>query len=185
MKNIYSLIDELQKKINMHRPLSPHLLKQIREYYRIGLTYTSNAIEGNSLTESETKIILEDGITIGGKRMIEHFEAIGHSDAYSYLYDLAKKNEITQDDIKRLHHLFYFRIDEEKAGNYRTERAYITGSKYPLPGPDQLYDLMDQFMVMLARLRKKKIRLKWQHWHIKSLFLFIRLLMAMGEWHAY
>ncbi len=156
MKNIYSLIDELQKKINMHRPLSPHLLKQIREYYRIGLTYTSNAIEGNSLTESETKIILEDGITIGGKRMIEHFEAIGHSDAYSYLYDLAKKNEITQDDIKRLHHLFYFRIDEEKAGNYRTERAYITGSKYPLPGPDQLYDLMDQFMVMLARLRKEK-----------------------------
>lgn len=90
MKNIYVQIDELQKKINKHRPLPAKLLKEIREYYRIGLTYTSNAIEGNSLTESETKIVLEEGITIGGKRLIEHLEAIGHSDAYNHVYDLVK-----------------------------------------------------------------------------------------------
>ncbi len=156
MNTIYSQIDELQKKIDSHRPLIQPILKQIREYYRIGLTYTSNALEGNSLTESETKIVLEDGITIGGKRLIDHLEAIGHSDAYNYLYDLVKKADITQDDILRLHHLFYFRIDEAKAGEYRTERAYITGSKYPLPVPQELPNLLDQMVVALRQLRKEK-----------------------------
>lgn len=54
------------------RPLSRQALKQLKEYYRIGLTYSSNALEGNSLTETETKIVLEDGITIGGKPLKDH-----------------------------------------------------------------------------------------------------------------
>ncbi len=156
MKNIYHSIDDFQKEINKHRPLSAALFAQIKEYYRIGLTYSSNAIEGNSLTESETKIVLEDGITIGGKRLIEHLEAIGHSDAYSYLYELVKNDEIATDDIKRLHHLFYFRIDEEKAGEYRKTHAFITGSKYPLPAPGQLIDLMEELPIAIARFRKEK-----------------------------
>lgn len=156
MKNIYNQIDDLQKKINENRPLAANLLKQIKEYYRIGLTYSSNAIEGNSLTESETKIVLEEGITIGGKRLIEHFEAIGHSDAYNYLYELMKNTDITQDDIRRLHHLFYFRIDENNAGEYRKSRAYITGSKYSLPMPNELPDLMDQLIIAMRRFRKEK-----------------------------
>lgn len=156
MKNLYTQIDELQKKINAHRPLSVKLLKEIREYYRVGLTYTSNAIEGNSLTESETKVVLEEGITIGGKRIIEHLEAIGHSDAYNYIYDLVKNKTITTEDICRLHHLFYFRIDEENAGKYRKERAIITGSQYALPTPAQLPDLMDELIVSIGKLRKEK-----------------------------
>ena len=72
--------EQLQQEINSMRPLSKHALKQLKEYYRIGLTYSSNALEGNSLTESETKVVLEDGITIGGKPLKDHFEAIGHSD---------------------------------------------------------------------------------------------------------
>lgn len=156
MKSIYVQIDELQKKINAHRPLSTQLLKEIREYYRVGLTYTSNAIEGNSLTESETKVILEEGITIGGKRLIEHLEAIGHSDAYNYIYNLIQNTEITVEDICRLHHLFYFRIDEENAGKYRKTRAIITGSKYTLPAPGQLEGLMDELIVSIKKLRKDK-----------------------------
>lgn len=156
MKTIYKQIDELQKKINQHRPLHHKILEQIKEYYRIGLTYTSNAMEGNSLTESETKIILEDGITIGGKRIIEHLEVLGHSDAYYYLYNLIKSNDITEDDIKRLHHLFYFRINEEKAGVYRDSRAVITGSKYALPNPEELPDLMDQLFIAIKKIRKEK-----------------------------
>lgn len=156
MKNLYTQIDELQKKINSHRPLPAQLLKEIREYYRVGLTYTSNAIEGNSLTESETKVVLEEGITIGGKRLIEHLEAIGHSDAYNYIYNLIKNNEITIEDICRLHHLFYFRIDEENAGRYRKTRAIITGSQYSLPVPAQLPDLMNELVVSIKKLRKEK-----------------------------
>lgn len=72
-------IDKLQKKINKHRPLSVDFAKQVREYYRVGFTYSSNALEGNSLTESETKVVLEDGLTIGGKTLKDHYEAIGHA----------------------------------------------------------------------------------------------------------
>lgn len=156
MKNIYTQIDQLQKRIKAHPALNTNLLAQIKEYYRIGLTYSSNALEGNSLTETETKIVLEDGITIGGKRLVEHFEAIGHSDAYEYLYTLAKKTEVTTDDLLRLHHLFYFRIDEKNAGVYRTTRAFITGSKYTVPQPNEIPDLMDQLAISIQKLRKEK-----------------------------
>ena len=85
MPDIFNEIDKLHEEINSLRPLDNNLLKQIREYYRIGLTYTSNALEGNSLTETETKIVIEDGITIGGKPLKDHFEAIGHSEAFDFM----------------------------------------------------------------------------------------------------
>lgn len=75
----------------------------MREYFRIGFTYTSNALEGNSLTEIETKIVIEDGITIGGKSLRDHYEAIGHSEAYDLLFTMAKRKEITEGQIEELH----------------------------------------------------------------------------------
>ena len=78
--------DNLQEKIRSHRPLDAFELKQFKEYYRIGLTYSSNALEGNSLTESETKVVLEDCITIGGKPLKDLFEAVGHCEAFDLLY---------------------------------------------------------------------------------------------------
>jgi len=83
-------IDKLQKEIDSIRPLNIEEIKQLKEYYRIGLTYSSNAIEGNSLTESETKIILEDGITIGGKTLKDHLEVVGHSDLMIIFYNYQK-----------------------------------------------------------------------------------------------
>jgi Fic family protein len=107
MRDIFAEIDELQKEINALRPLGDHLLKQIKGYYRVGLTYSSNALEGNSLTETETKIVLEEGIAIGGKPLKDHYEAIGHSEAYDFLYTISKKKDIAEDDIKGLHRLFF------------------------------------------------------------------------------
>src|ERR1035437_2795784 len=72
---------KLLEKIRVRRSLDSYEVKQLKEYYRIGLTWSSNALEGNSLTESETKVVLEDGITIGGKPLKDHFEAVGHSEA--------------------------------------------------------------------------------------------------------
>ncbi|HQP25991.1 MAG TPA: hypothetical protein PLP16_12540, partial [Smithellaceae bacterium] len=66
MKETLKKIDLIKSKIDAFRPIDAHLLKQLREYFRIGMTYSSNALEGNSLTETETKIVIEDGITIGG-----------------------------------------------------------------------------------------------------------------------
>ena len=156
MKDIFKEIDALQKEINSYRPLNAHLLKQIREYYRIGLTYTSNALEGNTLTESETKIVLEEGITIGGKPLKDHLEALGAAEAYDYLYTLAQEKTIREDNIERLHRLIFFRIDELDAGRYRKHKALITGSKYPLPKPGDLPSLMKNLIPNMDELRKKK-----------------------------
>ena len=155
MNEILKEIDKLQEEINAYRPLPPNTLKQLKEYYRVGLTYTSNALEGNSLTETETKVVLEDGITIGGKPIKDYYEALGHSEAYDYIYKLAKDKGFTGDDIKKLHKFFYHRIDETKAGKYRKEKVFISGSKYSLPSPEKVPELMDDFIDRVKDLEKK------------------------------
>jgi len=139
-------VDELQKEINNYRPLPPNALKQLKEYYRIGLTYSSNALEGNSLTETETKIVLEEGITIGGKPLKDHYEAIGHSEAYDYLFRLSKNKIITEEDILELHKLFYYRIDKENAGVYRKTPVIISGVDVKFPPPSKIKGLMQEFV---------------------------------------
>ena len=84
-------IEANKSKIDQFRPLSLSLVQQIRAYWRVGLTYSSNAIEGNTLTETETKVLIEDGLTIGGKSLRETFEVVGHSDAMTFLYDFVDK----------------------------------------------------------------------------------------------
>lgn len=148
-------VDKLQQEISRHRPLNRNALKQLKEYFRIGLTYSSNAIEGNSLTETETKIVLEDGITIGGKPLKDHYEAVGHSEAFDLLYKLAKNREITEKDILSLHKLFYHLIDGKNAGRYRKQPVIITGSTLEPPAPHEIKPLMQQFAVDLPELRKK------------------------------
>ena len=156
MKKLFKETDKLQAEINKYRPLDKKLIEQQKEYFRIGLTYTSNALEGNSLTETETKIVIEEGITIGGKPLKDHFEAIGHSEAFDCIYKLAKGKTITERDIKELHRLFYYRIDKENAGEYRKVKAYITGSKFPLPSPEEIPGLMKKFIAQLKSQRSKK-----------------------------
>lgn len=156
MKDILQEIDALQQEINSFRPLNQNLLKLIKEYYRIGLTYSSNALEGNSLTESETKIVLEEGITIGGKPLKDHLEAIGHSDAYNYMLTFVNNKLITEDEIKYLHKLIYYRIDNENAGVYRKNKAIITGSKYSLPKPEEINNQMKKFVSNIDNIIKEK-----------------------------
>ena len=144
----------LQEKIRSHRPLDTYEVKQLKEYYRIGLTWSSNALEGNSLTESETKVVLEDGITIGGKPMKDHFEAIGHSEAFDLLYKLSDSQDITEDDILGLHRLFYYRIESETAGKYRERNVIITGTDFTPPTPSAVPLAMQEFIGNLPTLRK-------------------------------
>jgi Fic family protein len=154
MVDILKEIDKLQKEINSYKPLSPQVLNSLKEYYRVGLTYTSNALEGNSLTESETKIVLEDGLTVGGKPIKDYYEALGHSEAYDYIFSLINQNGFTENDVKKLHHLFYHRIDDQKAGEYRKDKVFISGSKYTLPSPEKISGLMKKFIFDLKSFEK-------------------------------
>ena len=137
-------IDNLKKEIDQYQPFPPTILPMLKEYFRIGLTYSSNALEGNTLTETETKVILEDGLTIGGKTLKEHFEVIGHSKAYDFMMSLAQNNGFTEADICRLHYLFYYLIDEENAGKYRQVPIFVTGTDFEFASPLEIPLLMEK-----------------------------------------
>ena len=129
---LYERIDRYKAAIDKLRPFEGDLLGQIKSYYRIGLTWSSNALEGNTLTESETKILLEDGLTVGGTPLRDTFEALGHAQAYDFMFTLLGRREITEEDALTMHRMFYKDIDGEAAGRYRDRPVIITGSKYPV-----------------------------------------------------
>jgi Fic family protein len=139
--------DKYKAEIDKLRPFEGHTLKQLRDYYRIGLTWSSNALEGNTLTEIETKVVLEDGLTIGGKPLREIYEAVGHGKAYDYIFSIFKNRTISVDDIKTIHKLFYQAIDEKNAGAWRMENVIVTGTDYVFPAPDQLDNLVKNLIV--------------------------------------
>lgn len=148
-------IDSQKEEIDAYRPSKESVVKRLREYFKIGLTYSSNALEGNTLTESETKVVLEDGITIGGKPVKYHLEALGHSDSYDFMHSIVSRLTISEKDILELHRLFYFRIDAEKSGKYRTEPVIITASDAEFPRPHEIPQLMTQFVARVPALKSK------------------------------
>ncbi|MDP2279265.1 MAG: Fic family protein, partial [Nitrospirota bacterium] len=174
MNDILDKISSLKSALDGYRPFSEHVVKQLKDYYRIGLTYTSNAIEGNTLTESETKVIIEDGITIGGKSLREHYEAIGHAKAYDHIYPMLEK-PVSEDDVLLLHKLFFGQIDSENAGSYRKKNAIITGTDYLPPDYQKVPELMKRHIENLNKDVKDKHPLEQAsdlHAEFESIHLF-------------
>ena len=153
--NFIIKIDPLKSALDSHRPFSAHVVKQLKDYYRIGLTYTSNAIEGNTLTESETKVVIEDGLTIGGKSLREHYEVLGHAKAYDHIYSLLDRT-ITEEDVLSLHKLFFKQIDSENAGRYRQRNVIITGTDYLPPDYHDVPELMKKYIANFNRIDSDK-----------------------------
>lgn len=146
--DLLNKIDAYRAVINSRRPLTPEEVKELDGYYRIGTTYSSNALEGNSLTLTETKVLLEDGITVGGKAIRDLYEATGHADAYNFMLEVARGGalDITEEIVKKLHRLFYRGIDSDKAGVYRQHQVFITGTEYVPPSADEIPVLMADFI---------------------------------------
>jgi len=152
---IFDKIDELKTVIDKARPFEGELLNQLKGYYRVGLTYSSNALEGNTLTESETKVLLEDGLTVGGKPLRDTFEALGHAKAYDFMFSLLGKREITEADILTMHKLFYSDIDGSAAGIYRNVPVFISGSEYAVSTVDEIPHEMAE-LVAWANARRSE-----------------------------
>lgn len=146
----FKICDVYAARINSLRPFPRETLKSLRDYYRVGLTYTSNALEGNSLTESETKVVIEDGLTIGGKPLRDVYEATGHAKAYDHLFKLTENRPVTADDILELHRLFYSDVDSDNAGRWRDVRVFISGSHRVLPLPEKVPELIDSFVKWMS-----------------------------------
>ena len=167
--NIHALlerIDQTKAWIDDRRPLAPEEVRELDAYFRIGMTYASNALEGNTLTLSETKVLLEDGLTVGGKPLRDCYEAQGHADAYDFMLDAARNSPFafSEDLILQLHRLFYQRIEPEKAGRYRDIQVFITGTDYVPPAPEDIPALMRDFVGTLAE--------QWERLHPVRLAAF-------------
>lgn len=152
---LYEKIDLYKALIDEKRPFDGSLLDEIKGYYRIGLTWSSNAIEGNTLTESETKILLEDGLTAGGRPLRDTFEALGHAKAYDFMFTLLHSRHITEEDALTMHRMFYNGIDPDVAGLYRTKPVIITGSKYSVCKVDKIQTEINQLFKWVASERDK------------------------------
>ena len=157
IKDLLKRIDDCAAVIRAYRPLSEAEVKELDAYYRIGMTYSSNALEGNSLTLSETKVLLEDGITVGGKSIRDCYEATGHARAYDYMLMIARSDSfsISEYVIRHLHYLFYNGIDPETAGEYRKGQVFITGTEYVPPVAEEVPKCMAALVTELAEQQRK------------------------------
>ena len=139
-------IDEKKQILDSKRPFPEYTVKSIREHLLLEWTYNSNAIEGNTLTLQETKVVLE-GITVGGKTLREHLEVINHKEAILYVEDIVRKNEdFSQWQIKNIHGLVLKGINYEYAGRYRNEKVIIAGATHIPPEPMMIKEHMDNLM---------------------------------------
>lgn len=130
------------------RPLNQLQLKKMEEYFNLNYTYESNRIEGNTLTLQETYLVVNDGITVGGKSVREHLEAINHAEAISYLGEIIQKKAVFSERVlKEIHYLILKGIDRENAGVYRTIGVRISGSAHLPPEPYLLNPLMEEVFV--------------------------------------
>lgn len=139
-------IDIKKKKLDQARPLPVHSVKSLLNHVLIDWTYNSNAIEGNTLTISETKVVLE-GMTIGGKTMREHLEVINHRDAIDFLEEVVQKDEkLNEWTVKSIHRLVLKGIQDENAGVYRKENVLIGGATHRPPDHVVVPELMERFV---------------------------------------
>jgi len=118
----------------------------IKEALKVEFLYESNRIEGNTLTLRETQLVINEGMTISGKSMREHLEAINHKEAILFIEDLVtQKMEISEYVLKQIHGIVLYGIDRENAGVYRKLPVAIAGSKHLPPQPYLLPDLMEDY----------------------------------------
>lgn len=131
---ILSAVDSANAELKAMLPLPAESLESLHRAQRVEMVFESNAIEGNTLTLSETKVVLEDGLTVSGKSLREHMEAVDHAEAFDMVYRMANGNEpFDEYSIKALHSAVMRRSDPAHAGKYRRENVVITGAGFTPP----------------------------------------------------
>jgi Fic family protein len=151
-------IEEKKKRLDTFRPLPKDALKKLLEDIRLRHTYHSDAIEGNTLTLQETKLVLEEGVTIGGKPLKDHLEAKNDAAAFDLMVKLVHvKKPISQESIQQIHEIVTKGILEE-SGKYRTENVRIIGSKITPPSYSKIVKLMGEYSSNIKELKLHPIK---------------------------
>jgi len=148
-------LTEKKAILDQHRPLPPELVNNLEQWFLVELTYTSNAIEGNTLTRKETAVVVEKGLTVSGKSLVEHLEAANHAEALRNISNLAggKPADLTENAILDIHNTILRGIDDSNAGHYRSIAVRISGSEVILPNPRKVPDLMAGFVADITAVK--------------------------------
>lgn len=153
MDELLTSVAAKKARLDKLRPLSSQALANLEHYYDIEISYTSNAIEGNTLTAVETTLVIEKGITVSGKPLKDHLEAIDHYDAIRYVRELARQSEpLTEMDVRNLHQLVTLRSAPAIAGRSADLPRYVRteSGRHSFPSPAEVPALMSDFAAWLG-----------------------------------
>jgi Fic family protein len=154
MEKLIQAIAAKKAELDRLRPLARGGLSNLEHSHDLELTYTSNAIEGNTLTAAETTLVIEQGITVAGKPLRDHLEAIDHYEAIRYVRELARRGtQLTEMDIRGLHRLVVLRSRPDIAGSYAGQGRYVLtdAGRYTFPSPAEVPALMGDFALWLGQ----------------------------------
>ncbi len=144
-------IDQMKVWLDGFRPLSPPILSELKQRYDVRFTYDSNTIEGNTLSLSETELILSKGITVGGKTLTEHLEVVGHKEAIDYIETLSRSNTVIGEwEIRQIHSLVMRKIAPAEAERYRQLDVKAAGTGHVYPPHYQLPERMNELVQWLS-----------------------------------
>lgn len=173
---LLTIVADKKKQLDSLRPLPPTLVKNLHQWFSIEQTYTSNALEGNTLTRSETALVVEKGLTVSGKPLKDHLEAVNYAIALNFINGLIdkKRKNLTPADILDIHRIILKSIDDEHAGKFRKISVKIAGSRIVLPDPIKVPDLITDFMQWLTTASENPIILAAQaHYRFVAIHPFI------------
>jgi len=140
-------IDEKKARLDLYRPFSSPVVHSIKESLTLEWTYNSNSIEGNTLTLQETRMVLEDGLTVSGKSLNEYFEAVNHHEAIDYVENLVQPDYVFRErDILNVHELVMDRIDKEFAGRIRNAGVRISGANFVPHNARKVSDFIEELI---------------------------------------
>ena len=155
-EKLYKRILERKKTLDSYRPLNKLQLHKLKEEFLVEYVYNSTSIEGNTLSLNETKLVLQEGITIGGKSLREHLDVTNQKEAVNYIEAFIKgKKEIKEADIITLHGITLKGISDYWAGRYKTSQNRIVGSKHKTTPPYKVNNEMGNLAYLINKNPRK------------------------------
>lgn len=131
--------------------------------FDVEYAHNSTAIEGNTLSLIQTKVILEDGLSVGGKALREIYEVANHDRAFSYVKRAVAEGRLLDEEmLKDIHALLMENIMD--GGVYRNVEVRITGAGFRPPAPQEMFQQMRWFFADMPRQREKLNAIEWAAW---------------------